>query len=47
MEERLDYTKAAPEGFKAMLVLEQYARHSGLELSLLELVKMRASQIND
>ncbi len=46
MEARLDYAKAAPEGFKAMLGLEQYARHSGLEPSLLELVKMRASQIN-
>jgi AhpD family alkylhydroperoxidase len=29
-----------------MLGLEQYARHSGLEAALLELVKMRASQIN-
>ncbi len=46
MEARLDYTKAAPEGYKAMLALELYARHSGLEPSLLELVKMRASQIN-
>ncbi|MEO6970589.1 MAG: carboxymuconolactone decarboxylase family protein [Chthoniobacterales bacterium] len=46
MESRLDYAKAAPEGFKTMLGLEQYARHSGLEPSLLELVKMRASQIN-
>ena len=46
MEARLDYTKASPEGFKAMLGLEQYARQSGLERSLLELVKMRASQIN-
>ena len=46
MQARLDYTKAAPEGFKAMLGLEQYARHSGLEPSLLELLKMRASQID-
>ncbi len=46
MQARLDYTKAAPEGFKAMLGLEQYARQSGLEPSLLKLVKMRASQIN-
>jgi AhpD family alkylhydroperoxidase len=46
MEARLDYTKAAPDGLKAMLGLEQYVRHSGLEPALLELVKMRASQIN-
>ena len=46
MEARLDYAKAAPDGFKAMLGLEEYARQSGLEPSLLELVKMRASQIN-
>ena len=46
MQARLDYAKTAPEGFEAMLGLEQYARHSGLEPSLLELAKMRASQIN-
>ena len=46
MQARLDYAKTAPDGFKAMLGLEQYARHSGLEPALLELVKMRASQIN-
>jgi AhpD family alkylhydroperoxidase len=46
MQARLDYAKTAPDGLKAMLGLEQYARHSGLEPDLLELVKMRASQIN-
>jgi AhpD family alkylhydroperoxidase len=46
MEARLDYAKAAPDGLKAMLGMEQYVRHSGLEPALLELVKMRASQIN-
>jgi AhpD family alkylhydroperoxidase len=46
MEPRLDYAKTAPDGFKTMLALEQYARHSGLEAPLLELVKIRASQIN-
>jgi len=44
--ERLNYMEAAPDGFKAMLGLEQYARQSGLDHSLLELVKTRASQIN-
>src|SRR5881409_2951840 len=46
MEVRLDYTKAAPEGFRAMLGLERFLHSSGLEHSLLHLMKMRASQIN-
>jgi AhpD family alkylhydroperoxidase len=43
---RINYYKAAPEGFAAMRGLESYVRNSGIEHSLLELVKMRASQIN-
>jgi AhpD family alkylhydroperoxidase len=46
MQQRLDYAKIAPEGIKAMWGLEHYVRHCGLESSLLELVKFRASQIN-
>ncbi len=46
MEHRMDYAKVAPEGAKAMYTLEAYVKHSGLEPSLLELVKTRASQIN-
>lgn len=46
MKSRLDYREAAPAAFKAMLELESAVRHSSLEPSLLELVKMRASQIN-
>ena len=46
MTQRLDYGKVAPDGLKAMLGLEAYARNSGLEHSLLELVKTRVSQIN-
>jgi AhpD family alkylhydroperoxidase len=38
--------KAAPEAIKAMMAVEAAIRGSGLEHSLLELVKMRASQIN-
>lgn len=38
--------KAAPEGIKAMMALEASIKASGLEHSLIELVKMRASQIN-
>ena len=46
MPQRLAYQTASPEAFKAMLHLEQQVHHLGLEESLLELVKSRASQIN-
>lgn len=42
----LDYGKAAPDAFRAQLGLETYVRRCGLEHSLLELVKIRASQLN-
>ena len=38
--------KAAPETYQAMVRLEQAVAASGLEHSLLELVKIRVSQIN-
>ena len=44
--ERLNYSKASPGAFRAMAGLERFVHSSGLEPSLLELVKMRASQIN-
>ncbi len=45
---RLDYTKrpVAEKGLRAMLELEQCVRPSGLEPRLLELVRLRASQLN-
>jgi len=46
MTQRIDYPKAAPEGFAAMRGLERYVKSSGLPQKLLELVRMRASQIN-
>jgi len=46
MKERIDWKTVAPQGFAAQLGLETYARRSGLEGTLLELVKTRASQIN-
>ncbi len=46
MEPRLRYSTIAPEGYKAMSALNRYVEHCGLEPLLLELVKMRASQIN-
>ena len=46
MPARLNYAKAFPEGVHAVLNLEKVIRSSGLEPALLELVKIRASQIN-
>ncbi|HMM50400.1 MAG: carboxymuconolactone decarboxylase family protein [Burkholderiales bacterium] len=46
MEQRLDYKAASPQALKAMLHVQQHVNGCGLEISLLELVKSRASQIN-
>lgn len=46
MQPRLNPFEAAPEMMKAMRALENAVRGSGLEISLIELVKLRASQIN-
>ncbi len=46
MERRIDYRSVSPDGYRAMHNLDSYARESGLERPLLELVKMRASQLN-
>jgi AhpD family alkylhydroperoxidase len=46
MEPRLDYQKASPNAVKAMIGLDAAVHRSGLEPGLIELVKMRVSQIN-
>jgi AhpD family alkylhydroperoxidase len=46
MTPRLNIFQAAPEGAKAMLAVEAATDKSGLEHSLLELVRLRVSQIN-
>lgn len=47
MEARLNLFKVAPKGaYQAMAALQQYVDTCGLERPLLELVKVRASQIN-
>src|SRR5918912_2597899 len=46
MEPRIEYAKVASGAVEAMQGLERYVREFGLEPSLLELVKLRASQIN-
>ncbi len=46
MQERLSPPAIAPDGYKTLVAVETYLRRSGLEQRLIELVKMRASQIN-
>jgi AhpD family alkylhydroperoxidase len=46
VQPRIEYDRVAPDGVKAMWGLESYVRRCGLEPALLELVKLRASQIN-
>jgi AhpD family alkylhydroperoxidase len=46
MEQRLDYSKTAPDGIGVLRQLEGYLKKAGLEPGLMELVKLRASQIN-
>jgi len=46
MTERINYSKVAPGAYRAMSGLEKAVRESGLEPSLLDLIKQRASQIN-
>jgi AhpD family alkylhydroperoxidase len=45
-KERMNYQKAAPGGVKALLNMERYLDTCGLEQGLMDLVKLRASQIN-
>lgn len=46
MTRRMNYAQAAPGALQAMMELQRYTQSSGIEESLLELVKLRASQIN-
>lgn len=46
MTPRLDYPSLAPDALNAQLALERYVQTCGLERPLLELVKIRASQLN-
>lgn len=46
MDRRLDYAKVAPEVSRAMSGLQRAVNQSGLEGPLLEMVKIRSSQIN-
>lgn len=46
MEQRFSIGGSDQGGFQAMLAMEKYLHSCGLEIALIELVKMRASQIN-
>jgi AhpD family alkylhydroperoxidase len=46
MKSRLNAYTAAPDAVNAVATLDKYVRQSGLEASLLELVRLRSSQIN-
>ena len=46
MKPRMNFFQAAPDTIKALSALETQVQSSGLEQSLIELVKTRASQIN-
>ena len=46
MNARIDYRKASPDAYQAMRGLEAAVHRARLEHALLELVKMRVSQIN-
>ncbi|KAA1190285.1 alkylhydroperoxidase [Paenibacillus odorifer] len=46
MEQRMDLAGEIPAAYKAMMGLEAFVQSTGMEKSLLELIKIRASQIN-
>lgn len=46
MEKPLSYPKIAPEAYHLMLEFEAYAKKTTLDPKLIELIKIRASQLN-
>ena len=46
MEKRIDVQRIEPKAYEAMLGLEKYLSTSTLDKKLIELIKIRASQIN-
>src|SRR5580700_2916612 len=45
MKSRFNLT-ASPDGYKAMIGVETYLKSCGLDMKLVDLIKLRASQIN-
>jgi len=46
MKPRINIAHVSPAAYKAVLGLEQYVRSTGIDPGILELIKIRASQIN-
>ena len=46
MMQRIDYNHLAPGALAAMLEIQRYVDHCSLERPLLELIKLRSSQLN-
>jgi AhpD family alkylhydroperoxidase len=46
MKARLEFAQVSPQTYEAMLKVSKYTNQCGLDATLLELVKTRASQIN-
>src|SRR5260370_27533598 len=46
MQSRIEYMEIAPGVMKTLYGLEKYLAECGLEPSLIDLIKLRASQIN-
>lgn len=44
--QRIDYNHLAPGALAAMLGIQRYVDHGSLEKPLLELIKLRSSQLN-
>ena len=45
-KQRINYSKSAPDAIKGLMEIENYVKESGLDLTIFELVKYRASQMN-
>ena len=46
MKHKINYSKVLPEGMRVMDALDHYIQTCGLEPELLDLIKLRASQLN-
>jgi len=46
VKQRINYVKVAPAAFQLMRHFEEYAKTTGFDRKLIELLKIRASQIN-
>ena len=46
MQKRVSIYDAAPDAYKALMGLENYVRHAGIDHKMLDLIKIRASQVN-